>query len=75
MFLTSTVWADNRRYLDVIPVAVAVFFQVNVCDREDDACTRMYSDGPDADAVVRVWVRIVGWYYCTLVWIESSSTR
>jgi len=49
-----------RRYLDVIPQAVAVPFKVKVRDGEGDACPLMYGDGPDTEAVVRVRVRIVG---------------
>ena len=48
---------------------------VDVGDREGDACTWMYGDGPDADAVVRVRVREVGRRQYTLICGHLPAAR
>jgi len=60
-------------YLDVIPGAAAVHFEVEVSDSESDSFTRMNRDRPDADAVVRVRVRIVRRHHYTSVCRERLA--
>ena len=75
VFSVHSVVLELRQYLDVVVDAVAVSLKVDVGHGEVDERSLVHRDGPDADGVVLVRVRIVGRHQSATVRRKLTAAR